>query len=156
MKTKFRKIAALALSLVLICALAAVAFAVNVPFEDKYYDYDNIRMTHTIYGYADHAVAWIEFQTWNGTAIPSDFAFSYNGRVSYNYCPEDRVRPDACTPGGLNASNYVTRSYASISTNFIPDGNIMYDATMRFSVTFRTEHATVSHNNPDSITVQIA
>ena len=152
---KFRKISALVLALALICALAASVFAINEPTEQMQYNYDDMRMWHTVVGYTRKAHAVISFEYLDGSDVAADFAFSYSGSIDYQYCSEDYLLPRYYEDGHKNASGSATGSQKVIATNSISAGYVMIDASMCFTTQFSTTHSNVNHNRPDTITVVI-
>ena len=152
---KFRKISALMLALALIFVLSISAFAINEPSEALDYECDDIRMWHTIVGYTRKAHAIISFEYLDGTPVPSSYAFSYSGRIDYTYCNAERVHPNYYEDGSKTASGSATGSQKIISTDYIPVGYVMIDASMRFTTQFSTTHDDINHSRPDTITVVI-
>ena len=146
------------LALALICALAATAFAASdVPSAEKSYDYGDVRMIHRIYGHPNYATAWIKFVVDDGSngETPANISsFDYDGRISYIYGPEG-CRPNERTGATSNRSGRAYDYYVSLSAGNLSGSDIMYSASMRFSVTFDLANATVNHNNPDTVTVYI-
>ena len=155
MKKSARRILTLALTLVLICTFAVSAFAVSSdPSESRVYPYGNVKMIQEISGNDDRATSWIKFVTLDGTPSEDITYFDFDGRISYTYGLEG-CRPNERTAAGIDRSGRAYTSYVSRSTSNLSGGNIMYTASMRFSVTFNTANATVYHNNPATITVEI-
>ena len=154
MKTRFRKIAALTLSLVLICALAAVAFATNNTVTDyRNYTYDNLKLQHKLVCYENKANAIISLFNLDGTVPTYAVSFSYNGVINYQYCWSEQVIPRNYVSDEKYASGSSSIYTKVITTGNVGSDNIMIDASMSFHTTFNTEHATVIHNNPDTIYV---
>ena len=154
MKTKFRKIAALALSLVLICALAVVAFASTTTVTDyENYIYDNVLLQHKLVCYENRANAVITLLDLDGTAPNQPVSFSYSGTINYQYCWAEQVRPNNYVSGTKSDSGSSSTYIKVITTGSVGSDNIMIDASMTFNTTFVTDHATVIHNNPDTIYV---
>ena len=160
MKTKFRRILTLVLTLVLICALAVAAFAEEEeePIESASmtYQYGDIYMTHTIAGYDNYAKAVISFAYEDGEPMAVGFMFDYSGRIDYQYCPEDQIRPSNYVEASKSVPSSSKTGYSvSIDTNTTPTGCMMVDASMRFTTQFVVSNANINHNRPDTIYVAI-
>ena len=129
MKTKFRKIAALALSLVLICALAVSAFAVVY-----------------IEGNSDSVWCFdVKFHTemlGNGTFVTTTMVEDAHGgntytgliTISYTICPEDQLRPNNYQSGSTSYSftRYSTEKFKRYNP---PSGYTMIEATGKTQIT---------------------
>ena len=148
MKTKFRKIAALALSLVLICALAAAVYAYEVSEAGvKVWCYD-VQFHTLVEGDGTYVRAeMIEDVSGNG---------NYNSTVTlnYTYCPADQNRPSAYVSGKVvhTFTRYTGLKYADYTLN----GNsyLMVDATGTTVVT-KTVNGTTYTTEAAPVTIYI-
>lgn len=160
MKKSARKILSLMLTLVLICALALTAFAVNTerPIEStsREYDYGQIIMTQTIKGYDKYASAVITFCYENGNPVPDNYISKSGGDIDYQYCPEDHIHPSTYIEDS-QTFQYVrhTGPEVSVSIDELANGYMMVDASMFFTAEFKVLNATIYHNQPNRIYVAI-
>lgn len=151
---KLRKISALILALVLICALAVSVFADNPVSNEKKYTYDNLIMTHEVIGWENRAAARVYFTYLDGVTAPSSFTFVYNGRLNYTICAEDAVRPSNYETGSKAFSGTATSASCYCATGTLT-GKVVIDASMWSTARFNTSHAYVNHNNPDTVYVAV-
>jgi hypothetical protein len=160
MKKSARKILSLMLTLVLICALALTAFAVNTerPIEStsRVYDYGQIIMTQTIEGYDKYASAVITFCYEDGNPVPYNYISKSGGDIDYQYCPEDHIHPSTYVEDSQTFP-YVqhTGPKVSVSIDELANGYMMVDASMFFSAVFTVSNGTMYHNRPNVIYVAI-
>lgn len=158
MKKSARRILTLVLTLVLICALAVIAFA-EEPIVSESVNYSQAGgefiMTHTLRGYDTRAVAVISYSYYDGTPAPDNYWFTYDGYIDYQYCPEDQIRPSSFVSARKTASGIGTGPSVTISTNTLSSGYMMVDASMRFTTQFRYGGFTITHTNPTTIYIGI-
>lgn len=160
MKTKFRRILALVLTLVLICTLAVAAFAEEEeePIEStsREYDYGQIHLVQTIEGYDKYATAVTSLHYENGTPVPDNYISKSGGDIDYQYCPEDHIHPSTYVEDSQTFP-YVqhTGPEVPVSTDELANGYMMVDASMFFTAEFGVSNATIYHNRPNRIYVAI-
>lgn len=159
MKTKFRRTLTLVLTLVLICALALTAFAVNTerPIEStsREYDYGQIHLVHTIEGYDKYAKAVISFHYENGDPVPYNYISKSGGDIDFQYCPEDHIHPSTYVEDSQTFPvTQHTGPVVAVSTNSLANGYMMVDASMFFTTEFKVLNATLYHS-PNVIYVAI-
>ena len=137
---KFRKISALALALVLICALAVSAFAATGT--ERNATCGSVVYTVRLEGTIDYATASVVVYQ-SGTKN-----FSGSIVLDYVYCDETMVRP----------SNYVYASVTRVFTKFTvstngsrtvecPSGNVMIEASADYQIVEQTTSTTTTITN---------
>ena len=131
MKTKFRKIAALALSLVLICALAVSASALTIGNSQIIFT-DLVLVTRLNLEAASATALFDIDGTDNLEALVTPEITYCHSIITLNYVtwPEDQQRPDAMYPQTSSKESY-TLSGAS-HTLPAPSGHISYEATASY------------------------
>jgi len=131
MKTKFRKIAALALSLVLICALAVSASA-STTGKSQIIFTDLVLVTRlNLEASSTTAIFDIDGADNRETMIFPEVTYCHS-IITLNYVtwPEDQQRPSAMIPQTSSKESY-TLSGAS-HTLSAPSGHISYEATASY------------------------
>ena len=128
MKTKFRKIATIALSLVLICTLAVSAFATVIFDSGEQTECGEVTFHTYVEGNADYAEARIVFDevgplTFDGKTI-----------LNYTYCVEDQVRP-LYYQYGTKTQEFARYSDVKYATYTVSSGYIMIEATGKTQIT---------------------
>ena len=126
MKNSTRKILALVLTLVLICALAVAAFATPMEIEGETLPCGNVRFHTYVEGDSTYGFAQAVVEN------EESFTNSFNGtiRMSYTICPEDQIRPLYYEEGATNTQSFNRFSGARFVSYQVPSSRYcMIEAT---------------------------
>jgi hypothetical protein len=138
---KFRRISTLALTLVLICTLAATAFAVSIESDSAETDFGNLHLKVTL------EVADTEIKaTTTISRVVSDSTGTADVGMTYTYCREDQVRPSYYQTGRHSGTLFVDGNSRTASlTKDVGSGYVVIDATAQFVVDVTTQNVTAEY-----------
>lgn len=134
MKKSVRKILTLALTLVLICTLAATAFAVSIESDSAETDFGNLHLKVTL----EVADTEIKATTTISGVVRYSTGIADVG-MTYTYCREDLVRPNYYQTGRDSDTLFTNESHTTASlTNNVGSSYVVIDATAQFVVDVTT------------------
>ena len=148
MKKSARRILALALSLVLICTLAATVFASTIVRDNDQTTIDDVRVDVALEvdDTTIRAITSISGNVSTATGV-ADVG------MTYTYCSEDNIRPSYYQTGRRSGTLFVYEEIRSASlTKNVGSGYVVIDATAQFVVDVTTPNVTAEYA-PDPLHV---